>query len=220
MGTHEHMTRMTSQTTIPPAAESLSEDSDAGRRSGEDMAGKERGTGRSLVPTEGSVLAMNPCPGKGAVPGAPPQPAQASGSSRAASAFTWKAHPAAERVGPAVMAGVAVLAIGTAVALSFASIAWGALSVVVLVASLNRFFFPSRFSIDEQGITARLPLGVRRLRWSEARRFAVDRRGGYLSARARRSWLDPYCGVHVLFGRRRDEVIRCIRGHLVRGGGT
>ncbi len=142
----------------------------------------------------------------------------------ATSPFIWRAHPAAERRGAAFAASLLVLAVAAAVGLGFGP-AWATLSVVVLVASLSRFFFPSRFSIDADGITARFPLGTKRLRWDEARRFVVDDRGGFLSTRARRSWLDAYRGVHVLFGRSRGQVVDLIRSRLPqcraeRGGGA
>ncbi len=76
--------------------------------------------------------------------------------------FTWHAHPAGERIGAAVAASVAVVAVAGAIYLSFQSISWSVLALVVLVAALNRFYFPSRFSIDHGGITARHPLRTQR----------------------------------------------------------
>ena len=97
---------------------------------------------------------------------------------------------------------------------------WALLAAVVLVAALNRFFFPSRFVIDDQGITARYFFRRQRLRWDDLRRFAHDRNGGYLSSRSRRSWLDAYRGLHILFGEKRDAVIEHIRDRLPKGGGS
>ncbi len=130
--------------------------------------------------------------------------------------FSWQAHPARERVGGA-LAGVGVIAaVGGAVYLSFGG-GWSSLSVIVLVGALNRFFFPSRFTIDPDGITARYPLRNQRFRWGDLRRWAVDRHGCYLSTRARRSRLDAYRGMHVLFGRHREAVLEGIRDHLAKG---
>ena len=87
-----------------------------------------------------------------------------------------------------------------------------------LVVALNRFFFPSRFRIDPEGITARFPFQTQRLRWAEIRRFVVDEHGGYLSTRSKLSRLDAYRGLHILFGRHRQAVIDSIRTHLTKGG--
>ena len=132
--------------------------------------------------------------------------------------FSWQAHPAVERRGAAVMGSLVILAAAAAILVSFQSYAWSAAAIVVLIAALNRFYVRSRFRIDPEGITARYPLRSQRCRWADVRRFMVDDHGGYLSTRARRSWLDAYRGLHVLFGRQRPEVIDRIRAHLPREG--
>lgn len=130
--------------------------------------------------------------------------------------FTWQAHPARERVGAAVGGAVAIVAITAVIHISFQSLGWALLALAVLVVSLNRFFFRSRFRIDDEGIIARYPLRSQRLGWADIRRFVFDNNGGYLSTRARPSRLDAYRGLHVLFGSRRDDVIAQIRAHLPR----
>jgi hypothetical protein len=134
--------------------------------------------------------------------------------------FAWRAHPAREHVGRAALGSTVIVALAAFTALFMQSLAWGVFAAAILILALNRFFLPSRFAIDAEGITARYPLRRRRLRWSELRRFACDDHGGYLSTRARRSWLDAYRGLHVLFGEHRDAVSARIRAHLREGGGS
>lgn len=131
--------------------------------------------------------------------------------------YAWRAHPARERSAAALLAVIVILAVCGAVLLSAGSVGWAAGSAVILVVALNRFFFPSRFAIDADGITASYPLRSQRMTWVGLRRFVFDRHGGYLSTRARRSWLDAYRGMHVLFGSSRDAVIERIRAHLPEG---
>jgi len=126
--------------------------------------------------------------------------------------FTWQAHPAAERTGRALLGGVIVLAIAAAIWVSFQSVGWSVLAVVVLVLSVNRFYFSSRFDIDAEGITARFPLGTRRCLWTDVRRFVTDTNGGFLATRRR--------GMHVLFGRERSAVVQHIQAHLTEGAGS
>ena len=97
---------------------------------------------------------------------------------------------------------------------------WSAAALLVLVTALNRFYFRSRFQIDPEGITARYPLRSQRCRWADVRRFMVDAHGGYLATRSKRSWLDAYRGLHILFGRQRPAVIEQIRAHLPKGPGS
>jgi hypothetical protein len=133
--------------------------------------------------------------------------------------FSWHAHPAAERIGAALAGSLIVAGAAGAIYASFQSIEWSVLALAVLVLSLNRFYFRSRFRIDAEGITARFPLRLQRCRWADIRRFMVDDHGGYLSTRSKRSWLDAYRGLHILFGRERAAVIERIRNHLPREAG-
>ena len=144
-----------------------------------------------------------------------PQPSQ---TTYPAAEFTWRAHPAGERPRPAVLGAALALGVAGAVYAFSDSMVWGAFALALLAAALNRFYFPSRFDIDAQGITARFPLVTRRLRWADVQRFVADEHGGYLSPRARRSRLDAYGGLHVLFGNDRAAVVQRIRAHLRRDG--
>ena len=81
--------------------------------------------------------------------------------------FSWQAHPAGERRGAAMLGLVIIVAMASAILLSFESYAWSAAAIVVLVVALNRFYFRSRFRIDPEGITARYPLRSQRCRWAD-----------------------------------------------------
>ncbi len=134
--------------------------------------------------------------------------------------FSWQAHPARERVVPAVLGAVLLVSIAGLAGVFMQSPVWALFALLVLGVALNRFFLPSRFSIDAEGITARYPLRRQRFRWADLRRVVHDERGAYLSTRSRRSWLDAYRGLHVLFGAEREAVLDRLRDHLPRGGGS
>ena len=128
----------------------------------------------------------------------------------AAPPFVWRAFPARSRPQSAI-AGAMLIAAICAMIWSFAGIAWAVGSALLLVLALNRFFFPSRFSIDEEGITATYLMTSQRLAWKNVRRFVHDAHGGYVSTRARRSRLDAYRGMHILFSDDRESIIRRIK---------
>lgn len=129
----------------------------------------------------------------------------------------WRAHPAKERVLRTVGASLVILLFGLLIFAGFQSPASGGLSVIVLVLALNRYFFPSRFEIDEEGITARYPLRRMRLLWKDLRRFVHDHHGGYLSTRSVASRLDAYQGMHILFDGHREQVVKRINQLLAAG---
>lgn len=128
--------------------------------------------------------------------------------------LSWRVHPARQRPCAAVLTLAVIGALAWATALAAGSMLAGWAAAAVLVLSLNRFFFPSHFVLDERGITAVYPLARQHLEWRQLRRFVHDRHGAYLSTRRRRSPLDAYRGMQVLFGSHRDEVVRAIRALL------
>lgn len=134
----------------------------------------------------------------------------------------WQAHPLRERPRAGVAAMLVIVMAAVASAMMGGQAWWAIVAVLILVLALNRFFFPSRFSIDAEGITARYPMRAERMRWRDVRRFVQDERGGYLSSRARASRLDAFTGVHILFGAPavaaggagRAEIVQRIRAHV------
>jgi hypothetical protein len=119
---------------------------------------------------------------------------------------SWTAHPARQRPRAAIAAATIVLLVGMATWFSFGEF-WGIGAVVILTASLNRFFLPSRFEVNEHGFVARFPLRTQRIEWREVRRFVTDEHGGYLSTRAVASRMDAFRGVHLLFGAERQTIV-------------
>ena len=135
-------------------------------------------------------------------------------SSDRATELSWKAHPFRERFLAGTFVSLLIMFFGAAVYVSMGSLAWSLLAVVVLVLSLNHFFFPSRFAIDQKGITARYLFSRKHYQWSSIRRLLWDRRGAYLSTRGRRSWLDAYRGLTILFGSNRSDIIKLIHLYM------
>ena len=120
-----------------------------------------------------------------------------------------------------MLAIAAVLVCGLMVATSFQDPLTGMLTgggaMVVLLLSLNRFFLPSSFAIDEDGITAAWPLKRQRLVWIDLHGFAHDADGGYLSKAARPSKWDAMLrnnGMHVLFGTHGASIADRIRVYM------
>lgn len=157
-------------------------------------------------------------------PAAPGHPACATGDGPEGgneTAFSWNALPFRERTGRAVFGLAAIGGLAVAAGVMMQSITWAVCAAAALFLVLNRFFLPSSFTIDGEGITASYPLGRRHLAWKNVRRFATGKHGAWLSAHARSSWSDARSGVQVFFGRDRDAVVDRIRACMGgRGGGA
>ncbi len=126
----------------------------------------------------------------------------------------WRVHPAAERVGSALAAMAVIGVFAILAALLMQSAVWGLLAAALMLMALNRFFLPSRFRIDDTGVTAKYPYARQHLSWHEVRRFRHDQRGAFLSSRARGSMLDAFGGVHLLFGPHAQLAVEQIREHM------
>lgn len=96
------------------------------------------------------------------------------------------------------------------------SLWWSLLALVIQIVALRRFFLPSEYQIDAEGVTARTIWARQQMRWNETRRFLFDSRGGFLSTRAQGSMLDLFRGMHLVFGEDRDAVIGEIRTRIGR----
>lgn len=130
--------------------------------------------------------------------------------------ISWTAHPARERVGAAMMTLAVMAGFAVMTGMLMGRIWWGALALLVFGLVLNRFFMPSYFDVDDEGVSAHYPLRKQRLAWEDVRRFVTDRNGGFLSRRKVGSTLDAFQGMHVLFGANRDDAIAAIRARLPR----
>jgi hypothetical protein len=120
--------------------------------------------------------------------------------------FQWKAYPAKERARSAITGGLIILFLAVTILLVFKSWILALLSIFVLVLRLNRFYFPSSFSIDSEGISAKYLLNTQYMNWNDVKRIVNDENGAYLSERTISSRWDAFRGMHILFGNDSDKV--------------
>ena len=128
--------------------------------------------------------------------------------------FSWRVHPFRERIGVACFAVGVLGAMAWLAAELMQSLWWAVIAFLFLVASLNRFFLPSEFQIDDDGVSVRSFFKVSRLRWPQIRRFSHDEHGGFLSTRTRDSFFNSFQGIHLLFGENREAVVNRIRRYM------
>lgn len=128
--------------------------------------------------------------------------------------YSWQVHPARERGGTALLTAGFIALVAWLVIELMEQPAWGVFAVIVLGAGCNRFFLPTKYQLDEEGISARYPLRTVRYEWTELRRFLYDSTGGFLSPRVRRSLLDEYRGISLLFPEDAPNIIQEIRSRL------
>lgn len=88
------------------------------------------------------------------------------------------------------MAGIGLVAavgcLGWLAGILGGDLSWGLMAAFLVLAWLHEFLLPTRFRVDEQGVTARGGLFTRRLAWRDATRLVIDEQGAWLG-RARGS---------------------------------
>ena len=130
--------------------------------------------------------------------------------------LTWTAWPARERPLAAIVLVGAAIVLGVLVGKGTKDPWLPVLTPVLVIGSLVSFLFPTVYKLTRDSVEVR-SFGVVRVRpWAEMRRATVDRTGVFLSPFERRSWLEAYRGVRLLFGGNRDQVVAFVEARLGR----
>lgn len=135
-------------------------------------------------------------------------------SPQPAPTFQWRAHPARRRIGVACLALLVTAVAAGLVAIIMQSTLWLLITPLIVLLPSARFFLPSRYHLDDSGLTASCAGFTQRIAWSQVRRFVVDDRRGFLSTRAHSSTLDLFRGVSLLFDEDEGEIRRQIEAYL------
>ena len=128
--------------------------------------------------------------------------------------IVWKVHPAIERPRMTAGAVMLILGFGGLVLWSFASIAWAALSCVILFLSLARYFLPTTYLVNQRRIESST-LGFSRKRLlSQFQRAQMVRGGIFLSPFLIPNRLENYRGMLVLCHNNQTEVFEFVKRRI------
>jgi hypothetical protein len=144
----------------------------------------------------------------------------ASGEAPKQAALEWTVLPFKESARRSVVVVGVIIGVGLMVILLFKDLFLGALSVLVLFASLHTYFGRTTYRLEADRVTVRSSLGTTMKPWSHFKRFYVDRRGVTLSPFAKPSRLEPFRSVRLLYGSNKDEVVAFISKRLDRNPGS
>jgi hypothetical protein len=141
--------------------------------------------------------------------------ARSGGEAAEADGFRWRSHPVRTRGWRGGAAAGAVVAIAAGVGALTGSWFWAILSGVMLFLSLEGFFLPTTYELGPSGVRVRRVFSRSERPWESVRRVYDDRRGLTLSPYRRRTALEPYRAIRLLFdGADPQEVRREVRGRL------
>ena len=127
----------------------------------------------------------------------------------------WKVHPLRqEKASKSLSLIVIVTTVSWSAAYSFGHFGYGLLSLCVLVFSLAHYFFPSRYRLDETGVSRDLLGSHTRRAWTDFRRVDARSNGLFLSPFDRPSRLDPFRGLFLPFHAEGDQVVYYVQQHV------
>ena len=127
----------------------------------------------------------------------------------------WEVHPLRqEKASKSLSLIVIVATVSWSTAYSFGHFGYGLLSLCVLVLSMAHYFFPSRYKLDEIGVSRDILGRQTRRVWTEFRRVDTRSNGLFLSPFARPSRLDSFRGFFLPFHAEGDQVVYYVQQHV------
>jgi hypothetical protein len=125
----------------------------------------------------------------------------------AAGGFEWTVHPFRERRRLGVAVLVFILAAGVGGGLWARGWYWGLFCFLVLFLSLESFYFPTRFRLEETKLVVSRRFSRSEREWGIFRKCTVDSDGLTLSPYRRPTWVEPYRVIRIRFGGDRTDGI-------------
>ena len=126
--------------------------------------------------------------------------------------YSWTCNPSDIHPVRRVFAWSCVVLFGGSIIMSNALL--GVALTAVLIASIATFLFPSKFTLDPSGVTAKYPLRKKFYEWSQIRRLKVFQHSAYMFKRRKPSNLDGWTGLTLFFNANRDEIVTHLDHYL------
>jgi len=131
----------------------------------------------------------------------------------------WRSWPLAESFLAATMVLIGLLAAGAGIRWITAQTHLALLAVAVLVIALWRFFPPTSFELNPEGVNQWFFGRHRRIPWREIRGYEVCSTGVLLLPHADSCPADAYRGLYLPWGKHRREVLALVEHYLDRPSG-
>lgn len=128
--------------------------------------------------------------------------------------LSWTSHPLKRKPLAAAMVTIFILVVGFLVYITTESKAFGTLALVVLFASLAKFYMPTHYRLTDKRITVKSTTQTIHKDWAQFRSFYPDRNGVLLSPFAEPSRLENFRGLYLIFEQNNKEVVNFIKARI------
>lgn len=128
----------------------------------------------------------------------------------------WHIHPVTRRPWVSTAVTFVILLFAALVFYSTDSKLFTVFSLVVLAASLAKFYFPTTYRLTSNAVQVKTTTQTLTKQWSLFRSYWPDKNGVLLSPFPVASRLENFRGLYLIFGDNRDEVMRFIESKIPR----
>ena len=132
----------------------------------------------------------------------------------------WTTHPVKRKPWTAVAVTLFILAVSFVVLAATDSKWFGFIALVVLFASVAKFYLPTKFSLMDKGVVIKSTTQTVKKPWSMFRSYYVDKHGVLLSPFTQPSRLENFRGIYLIFSDNREAVMAVVRDHVARAQDT
>ena len=126
----------------------------------------------------------------------------------------WTVHPLIANWKVSVGLIAFLIALCTAIYFSFNSLTFLFLSIIFLVGSLSPFFFPTTYTINDDGINIKTVFRKSSKNWGYYKSYYPDKNGILLSPFPHPSRLENFRGLYVRFNNNKADVVNFVKQKL------
>ena len=132
----------------------------------------------------------------------------------AVAALEWTSHPVKRRPLLSAVVTLFILLLALLVQNMTSSALFGVLAIVVLTASLTKFYFPTSYKLTDRHVIVKTTMQTLKKDWSIYRSCYPDKNGILLSPFPEPSRLENFRGMYIMFSDNKDEVTAFVKAHI------
>lgn len=143
-----------------------------------------------------------------------PEPQNKSDEILATNQLEWKTHPMKKRPLAATLVTIFIFVIAGLIYSMTESKVFPTLALIVLFASLAKFYLPTKFTLNDKYIIIKSTTQTIKKEWVNFRSFYPDKNGVLISPFLEPTRMENFRGLYLIFDNNKDDVISFIKSHL------
>ncbi len=133
-----------------------------------------------------------------------------------ANELEWTVHPMKRHRWVTILVTIFIFVVSAVVLYTTESRWFAVFAMVVMMLSLAKFYFPTHYKLDDEGVFIRTTTQKLHKPWSQYRSCYADKNGVLLSPFAEPSRMENFRGLYVMFWNNKDEVTAFVKSQIER----